>query len=122
MTGLAAGGRQSYLAPMAVLPRPSSPRAALRDFRAFLSRGNRDHALGAGLALLITAIIVAVFFLDASVNTTPPPQVVYVESYGPDRTDADIIADQKERQAARDEAQRARQREFQKLEKQLGIE
>jgi hypothetical protein len=107
---------------MPVLPRPSSPRAAFQDLKAFFRRGNRDHLLGGTLALLITAIIVVIFFVDASVNTAPPPQVIYVENYGPDRTDAQIIADQKQRAADREAAAKARQQEFQKLEKQLGIE
>jgi hypothetical protein len=107
---------------MAVFPRPSSPRAAFADLRAFLRRRSREQAIGAVLALLITLAIVVVFFLDAGVNTAPPPRVIYVESYGADRTDAQIIADQKERQAAKDAARKARQAEFQKLEKQLGIE
>ncbi|HVF83198.1 MAG TPA: hypothetical protein VM913_03385 [Sphingomicrobium sp.] len=107
---------------MAVLPRPSSPRAAFRDFKAFVKRGNRDHAVGGALALLITAIIVLIFFVDASINTAPPPQVIYVETFGPERTDAQIVADQQKRAAERAAAQTARQQEFQKLEKQLGIE
>lgn len=107
---------------MPVLPRPSSPRAAFADLRAFLGRRSREQAIGAGLALLVTAVIVVVFFLDASVNTAPPPQVIYVDSFGPERTDAQIKADQQKRAAEREAAQKARQQEFQKLEKRLGIE
>ena len=120
--GLAARRRQPYHRLMSVLPRPSSPRAAFADLKAVLGRRSREHAIGAGLAILITLVIVVVFFLDAGVNTAPPAQVIYVESYGPDRTDAQIVADQQKRAAEREAAQKARQREFQKLEKQLGIE
>ena len=63
-----------------------------------------------------------VFFVDPTINTAPPAEVIYVETYGPDRTDAQIVADQQQRKAARDAAILARQKEFQKLEKQLGIE
>jgi hypothetical protein len=114
--------RQSYLAAMPVLPRPSSPRVVYADLKAFLSRRSREHTLGAVLAVLITAIIVVIFFVDPQVNTAPPPQVIYVESYGPDRTDAQIKADQHKRAAEREAALKARQQEYQKLEKQLGIE
>lgn len=107
---------------MAVFPRPSTPRAALADLKAFLGRRSREKTIGGVLAVLITLVIVVVFILDAGINTAPPPQVIYVESYGPDRTDAQIIADQKERQAAKDAALKARQEEYRKLEKQLGIE
>jgi len=107
---------------MPVFPRPSSPRAALADLRAVLRRRSREQAIGAALAVLITAIIVIVFFVDSSINTAPPPQVIYVDSWSQNRTDAEIIADQKKDQAAREAAMKARQQEFQKLEKQLGIE
>ena len=107
---------------MPVFPRPSSPRAALADLRAFLRRRGREQAIGAALAVLITTIIVIVFFVDSSINTAPPPQVIYVDSWSENRTDAEIIADQKKDQAAREAALKARQQEFQKLEKQLGIE
>lgn len=107
---------------MAVFPRPSSPRVAWADLRAFLSRRSREQTIGAVLSLLITAVIIVVFFLDATVNTAPPAEVVYVESYGPERTDADIIADQNERQTQREAALKARQEEYRKLQDQLGIE
>ena len=108
---------------MAVLPPVSSPRAALRDFAAVFRHGdNRDRVLGLTLAVLITIIILIIFFVDSSINTAPPQQVVYVENYKPGRTDADIKADQKKDQAERQAFAKAKQRQFQKLEKQLGIE
>lgn len=108
---------------MAVLPPVSSPRAALRDFLAVVRRGDfRDRLWGFTLAVLITIIILILFFVDASINTAPPPRIIYVENYKPGRTDAEIIADQKRDQAERDAYAREKQRQFQKLEKQLGIE
>ena len=82
---------------------------------------SREQVIGAALAVLVTAIIVIEFLVDAKIGTAPPPQVVYVELYPPNRTDAEIIADQKKDQAAKDAAQKERQRQFQKLEKQLGM-
>ena len=107
---------------MPVFPRPSSPRVAFADLRAFLRRRSREQAIGAALAVLITTIIVIVFFVDAKINTAPPPQVIYVDSWSANRSDAEIIAQQKKDQAAKEAALRARQEQFQKLEKQLGIE
>ncbi len=78
--------------------------------------------IGAALAFLITTIIVIVFLVDSKIGTTPPPEVVEVELYAPNRTDADIIADQKKDQAAKEAAEKEKQRQFQQLEKQLGIE
>lgn len=107
---------------MAILPPSVGPRAALRDLKAFLGQRSREQVLGATLAVLVTLIIVIVFFVDAKINTAPEPTITYVENYGPDRTDADIIADQKKASEERRRAEEARQREFQKLEKQFGIE
>lgn len=120
--GLAAAERQPYLLAMPVFPRPSSPRVALADLRAFLRRRSREQTIGAALAILITAIIVIIFFVDASINTAPPPQVIYVDSWSQNRTDAEIVAQQKKDQAAKEAAIRAKQEQFRKLEKQLGIE
>jgi hypothetical protein len=108
---------------MPIFPPISSPRTALRDFVAVFRHGeNRERVLGLTLAVLITIIIIIIFFVDSQINTAPPQQIVYVQNYKPGRTDAEIIADQKKDQARRDAYAKAKQKQFQKLEKQLGIE
>lgn len=106
---------------MAVLPPVSSPRAAFRDLQAFVRQRGREQWIGASLAVLSTIIILILFFVDSKINTAPPPQIIYVEQYSANRTDAEIIADQKKHQAQREAIARERQRQFQKLEKQLGM-
>ena len=106
---------------MSFFPRPSSPTAALRDLGAFMRQRSREQVIGAALAVLITIIIVIVFMVDANIGTAPPPQVVEVELYSPNRTDAEIIADQKKDQAKKEAATKERQRQFQKLEKQFDM-
>ena len=103
------------------MSRPVGPRAALADFRAFLRHREREHWIGAALAVLVTIIIVIEFFIDSKINTAPPPQIVYVEDWKAGRTDAEIIADQKKHQAEKEAAAKERQRQFQELEKQLGM-
>ena len=98
------------------------PRAALRDLTAFMRQRSREQMIGAALAVLVTIIIVIVFLVDSKINTAPPPQIVYVENYGPGRTHADIIADQKKESEQRRQAAEARRKEFEKLQKELGIE
>jgi hypothetical protein len=102
-------------------PRPSTPRAAFRDLAAFMRQRSREQVIGAALAFLVTAIIVIEFVVDAKIGTAPPPQVTYVELYPSNRTDAEIIADQKKDMAQKLAAQKERQRQFQKLEKQFGM-
>ena len=88
----------------------------------FVRHREREHVIGAALAFLITVIIVIEFLVDSKIGTKPPPQITYVELYSSNRTDAEIIADQKKDQADKLAAEKEKQRQFQKLEKQLGIE
>lgn len=106
---------------MSWFPRPSSPRVAWRDLLTFIRHSSREQKIGAALALLATGIIVFEFLIDSKFGAMPPPQVVEVELYPSNRTDAQIIADQKKDMAARRAAEKERQRQFQKLEKQLGM-
>jgi len=103
------------------LPRPASPKALFADIRALIAQRSRHQWLAAGLAVLIP-----VFFIFAFVNETakqvPGEQVVYAKSWNANRTDEEIKADQKKAQAEKDAAAKERQRQFQKLADQLGIE
>ena len=102
-------------------PKPVGPRAAFADLRAFMRQRSREQVIGAALAILVTTIIVIEFLVDSKINTAPPPQVVYAESWSLNRTDAEIIEQQKIDQAKRDAAAAEKRRQFQKLEKQLGM-
>jgi hypothetical protein len=106
---------------MSWFPRPSSPRAVYRDFVAFVRQREREHVLGASLAFLVTLIIVIIFVVDAQIGVAPPPQVVEVELYPSNRTDAQIIADQKKDVAERAAGEKEKRRQFQRLAKELGM-
>ena len=82
---------------------------------------SREQRIGAALSILVTTIIVIVFFVDSQINTAPPAEVVYVESWTMNRTDAEIIEQQKKDQAERDAAIKERQRQFQALENKFGM-
>ena len=103
------------------MPPVSSPRAALADLLAFMRQRSREQVIGAMLAILSTIIIVILFLVDPQINTAPPRTIIFVESYGPDRTDADIKRDQIKDQKERDAFREAKKKQFQKLEKQLGM-
>ena len=112
-----------YLGAMSVLPPMVNPRAAMSDFAAAVGGDSkRDRLLGFTLAVLVTTIILIIFFVDAKINTAPPPRVTYVELYSPDRTDADIIAAQKKDSAKRKAFREEKKRQFQALQKRLNIE
>ena len=107
---------------MAILPPLVGPRAALRDLTAFMRQRSREQIIGAALAVLVTMIIVIIFFVDSKINTAPPQQIVYVENFPANRTDEQIVADQTKASEDRKKAEEARRQEFEKLQKQLGIE
>ncbi|MDQ3074504.1 MAG: hypothetical protein M3Q88_02670 [Pseudomonadota bacterium] len=108
---------------MSVLPPMVNPRAAMSDFAAAIGGDTkRDRIIGVTIAILITTIILIIFFVDAKINTAPPPRVVYVQTYAPTRTDADIIASQKQDSAERKAYREEKKRQFQELQDRLGIE
>jgi len=106
---------------MSWFPKPSAPREAIRDLLAFMRHSSREQRIGAALALVATGIIVFEFVIESKFGAMPPPQETVVELYPSNRTDAEIIADQKKDQAAQLAAQKEQQRQFQKLENQFGM-
>jgi hypothetical protein len=107
---------------MAFFPKPSSPVAAFRDLAAFMRQRSREQVIGGALAVLVTTIIVILFLVDPKINTAPPPQVIEVELYPANRTDAQIAADQKKDMAEQKAAKKEQQRQYKQLAKQFGIE
>jgi hypothetical protein len=106
---------------MSWFPSPSSPRAAFRDLAAFMRQRSREQVIGASLALLVTAIIVIEFVVDAKIGVAPTPTPTYVELYSSNRTDAEIIAEQKNEMAMKAAGEKEKQRQFQQLEKRFGM-
>jgi hypothetical protein len=120
--GLAAGPAPPYVRAMAVFPPMHGPRTALRDLASFLRQRSREQVIGAALAILSTIIVLILFFVDSKINTAPGPQLTYVESWPANRTDAEIVAEQKKDAEEKAALQAERQRQFKKLQDELGIE
>ena len=100
-------------------PRPSSPLAALRDLAAFIAQQDRHKIAFAIISLLIPGLIVLGFYVDSDIK--PEAQLIYVQSWPADRSDEQIKAQQKIDQAERDKAAAEKQRQYQEMEKRLGI-
>ena len=83
---------------------------------------SREQMIGAGLALLATGFIVFEFVIDAKIGVAPTPTPTYVQLYASNRTDAQIIADQKKDMADKQAAQKEQQREYERLAKALHID
>lgn len=75
--------------------------------------------LALAFAVAIPLGILFLFDLDGRTNLGPRPQLIYVESWPAGRTDAEIKAQQKIDQAARDKALKERQEMFQRHSEQL---
>ncbi|MGE0178221.1 MAG: hypothetical protein AB7O91_00195 [Sphingomonas sp.] len=101
------------------LPRPASPRALWRDMAEFWRHRPRHQWIAALLAIAMPVGIVAAFYIDSGTNTRPRRTITVVESWPASRTDEQIKADQRRRQAE-DEARAERRREqFRRIDENL---
>jgi hypothetical protein len=116
--GLASRPPRHYLGWM-WFPRPASPRALIADLRIFAAGRSRVQWFAAGMAILMPATIITLFLIDSRQDIGPGPELIMVESWRADRSDAEIIADQKKHQARREAAMKERQRQWRKVDKDL---
>ena len=107
-----------YLRIMA-LPRPARPAALLADVRAFLGGEHRFKLLFGLLAIAMPVVIVFGFLRDTKTGILPGRQTYYVEEYSNDRSDAEIVAQQKIDQKVRDARLAEKRRAFQKVDNAL---
>ena len=74
------------------------------------------------LSLFITVFTFGLFALDFRQAHVVPEQIIYVQSWPRNRSDAEIKRQQKVDSAAMHAAQKARQEQFKKLARAFGIE
>ncbi len=103
-----------------------SPVRAWRDLRLFFAQRGKIELGFAALALFLTGMILAGFYVDSRMEKPYKREIIYVESWPADRTDEQIKAQQKIDQAAREkrmaelEKKRAeRQAQFKRLDDKL---
>lgn len=108
--GLATTAPRAYLAGMQFLAR-MSPLRALRDLLLFLHQ-RQPHELGfLLLAILITGFFIFAFAKDSHVEKVYKPDIIYVQQWRLDRSEAEILAQQKIDQAKKDQEQAALEKE-----------
>jgi hypothetical protein len=105
---------------MAFFPRPAAPRVLIADIRAFARERSRVQWVGLAVAIGMPILIIAGFAHDAVPERDP--QLIMVKSWPANRTDAQIMAEQKTDEALMKAAKAEKQRQFRKLGNQLGIE
>ncbi len=98
--------------------KPPSPRrfaASVKDFGRFLrTRGRADYVI-AGVAAGMTIFVLFGFWHDSRIPQYQ--QIVFVQNWRADRTDAEIIAQQKKDRIETDRANAERRAVFQKMQK-----
>ena len=119
--GLALGSGPHYLDAMP-LPRPASPRALLRDMRAFAAERSKHQWIGAFFAVAMPVAILVTFYLDGQTNILPDEQVIFVESWSGARSDEEIRAAQLVRQREREQAAAEKQRQWKAVGERLGMD
>ncbi len=79
-----------------------SPFRAIRDLRFFLAQ-RQPYELGfLALAIVITGLLLIGFMRDSQVEKIYKPDIVYVQQWRLDRSEADILAQQKIDQKKKD--------------------
>ncbi len=103
-----------------------SPVRAIRDLRAFLAHRQKHELVFFVLAVAITMLIIVGFYKDSSFEKPYQREIIYVENWRADRTDAEIYAKQrydwyvKARRDADRELRKQRSREsFKKVDDKL---
>lgn len=125
MPGVALSASHPYLAPMKLLDR-IQPAGAWADLRYFFGQ-RRPHQWGfAALAVTVTAVTLWAFWHDSQFKKVYHRDIVYVQQWRADRTDAQIIAQQRidapiEAKRKAEEARRleANRRKFQRVKDKL---
>lgn len=104
-----------------------SPLRAWRDLRLFLSYRQPYELIFLALAIIVTTVVIAAFYVDSKIEKPyKPPEITYFESWPASRTDAQIKAQQAIDQAKKEKLmaelkakQEERKAEFKRLNDKL---
>lgn len=103
-------------------PQPAFKEAG-SDLKSIFSHMNRRRWLFLALSFAVTFALLFGFLIDSDFRKLRAgPQLIYVESWSKNRSDAEIKAQQMRDQAVRKKIEEQRRQEFQRLEKKLGMD
>lgn len=80
-----------------------SPRAAVTDFLAQWRRPTEHRWLALGLSVVITGGIMLAFLPEGGIAEPARPEITYISTFAPDRTEEEIVASNVENQKRKDE-------------------
>jgi hypothetical protein len=104
---------------MSVFPPVSGPRALWADLKLFWSTRTRVQWVAGTLAILIPIALGVAFWLDGRTNIAPGPQLMYIESWSANRTEAETKANVDRVAAERARREARRQQDFQEADNAL---
>ena len=117
--GVAKGTCRAYLGAMSILPPVSGPRALWADLKLFWATRTRVQWVAAGLAVLIPIGIAVAFYFDGKTNIRPGPQLILIESWPSNRTEAETRANIERVANEKARREQARQEDFRQVENTL---
>lgn len=93
--------------------RHANPGGAIADFREVYRQAGKNRWRFAALAALATLGVFSVMFQEGAKGPPHPPKIIWITSFEPGRSDAQIAAENKENQKLKDElaAEQARRDE-----------
>lgn len=91
--GVAATHGKPYVTPMHFFAR-LSPIRAVRDLRLFLHQRQKHELIFLFVSIVMTGLLLIGFWKDSRVEKEYRPDIVYVQQWRLDRTDAEIRAQQ----------------------------
>jgi hypothetical protein len=101
---------------MAYFPRPAKPKALLADLKGMFAVNRRHKLLFGAMAIGMTSLIITGFILESRNGILPGASTIYAADWSENRTDAEIIVQQKIDQKELDAAKAEKRRQFQKVD------
>jgi hypothetical protein len=117
--GLAEPDMDAYPGAMSVFPPISGPRALWADLKLFWSTRTRVQWFAGALAILIPIGLGVAFWLDGRTNIAPGPQLMLVQSWSANRTEAETRANIEHAAAERARREAATRADFQHADNAL---
>ena len=117
--GLAKAGRGDYLGAMSFFPRPAGPRALWADLKLFWSTRTKVQWFAGTFAILIPIALGFAFWLDGRTNIAPGAQIIFVDSWSANRTEAETKARLEADSVIRNRRDAARRADFQAADNSL---
>ncbi|WP_442613360.1 hypothetical protein [Parasphingopyxis sp.] len=102
---------------------PPKPRVIVKDVASFFARRERHNWAALIFSIAIPTVVIGTFAIDSETDILPTePVITYVEVWGSDRTDEEIIERQRVLALRENERRALSRQRFQQLAEGSGVE